>query len=695
MIIRKVRGNAGRLPNVELDKSLQFRNNSSTPVAKADQYFAQAQVDPMLKDAVSRSPKVNRFEELLITAHEVNHTHSKDLGRKYFETIDFLFRMIKDDLVKDQVSRANILEYANLLNRSTYQNRTTRLSLRRNRDSDQYSNNTLNNDVMLKSAIIDLSQSIAEGRFKAILDDKTVRAVLMAMYQYQMYPEMVLLWESGVNDNEVSDLYLGERVLGIILPVAFNEGNIKYEDVLKIYEENTKNVVTVDHELLCGMGKIAINAGDYTRGLDFLESLLSIYEKDRTSSLRQVARSLSELHLTFIGSCKDIKIAHHFFDKVVDGQLPYYVILKAPHVLQLFENCFEAKESLDTLLYFWKRTVQHYSKEQGKASLNSRYTILHNLFFKQFFRLLPTLNESSYNRLKEVISIYASIKDVDELFLNTIISNYAWNDKVVFEQLVDNYAMHKVRKTCVAYRVILKRLGKIEGYTSSEIIVHWNELLLNLNGQFSYIPIADWAALRDATIASRFREQREELYLALLNAYRDFHQDPRACIRFAKYWINRPEFVKLVARISLEDNPTFNIDFDIVVPTFLTLRQNVDYKEVTAPLFETIDLEIGSDPVSYSEREDSASSAPDSSVTEEATESAQTVETETVEASQATDATEVADDSPVVIASDASNVSTADGTPVIETTEAEISSEQEPETKDGTETEESKDELKK
>lgn len=589
VFLRNVRGNPSSLKlsgsSIDFDKTIQFRSNSSTaPIAKVDRFFSKASADPLLKDALNstgNSAKLNRFEELLVSANQVNPLH-----KQYFEIIKYLFNMIKDDAVKDYVSRNNVFQYANLLNNSVYQNRTSRLSGSRNRDSDQYQSNTLNNDVMLKNAILDLADNIVSGHFKAILDAPTLRVLLLAMFQFKMYAEMMSLWEAGVNDDSVSAIYLKQTILSLILPVTYDEKRFDYEQVLQIYELNTKDTPAVNYELLGTIGKIAIRAGDYTRGLDCLETLLHVYELNAKANRKLVLRSLSELHLSFIGSCKDINISRHFFDKVVEGDLPYQVLLKAPHVQSLLENCVEVNEPIDTILYFWKATVGHYRAEQNdKSNLNSRYAILNNSFFSVFFRLYPQLTLESYAKLKEVIAIYATIKPIDEFFLNTVISNYTWNDKVVFEQLIENYSIHNVARSPVSYRVILKKIGDIQKFDNSEILARWNESLAHLDAnKYAYIPIADWAALRDATIMSPYRDLREQFYLTVLDAYKNFHQDERACLRFAKYWMNREDYVVQVSQVSL-DHPKFTCDVEVTVPKFRKLRENVDYQKVTQPMF--------------------------------------------------------------------------------------------------------------
>ncbi|OBA22771.1 protein RMD9, mitochondrial [Metschnikowia bicuspidata var. bicuspidata NRRL YB-4993] len=572
---------------VDLDKSFQFRSNLSSatvqaPATKPENKFSKS-ADPLFAvdklEAPSGRGLAARFEELLQGATGKTILNRQSGKGSHMHAVRTLVNMFRDDAVRGLLSSDDIYDYTNLLNEAVYANRFSRLSDSRNRDSDQYHNVTLSNDIWLKNAVLELADTLSDGPMQQVLTHQTLRKLLFAMLQLKVHSEMIRFWEHGVNDPVHSSKYLQQTVLAVILPLTYAEKRFLYDQVIKLFEVNTNNVAYVTHNLLGAVGKVAIQEGDYLRALDCLEQVLAYLEKDK-NQLSGVNRTLAELHAAFIGDCKDIKIARHFFTKCVENQLPYHVTLKAPHVQKLMENCVAAEEPFETILDFWKQTLTVYATEP-RSSFNARYSIINKAFFSIFFRMYPTLSEEGYNKLKEVIAIYASIKPMDDFFLNNIVSNCTWNDKTVFTQIVENYAAHNVTQTPVLYRVILKKMGEIEDFSSAEILRQWDASLHALDAAgFSYIPIADWASLREATILSHYSESRSELYLALLHAYRNYHQDDKAVHRFVKYWMSKLQ-AQEITRVT-ETAPAFNTDVEISVPEFTNLRENVDYDTVAS-----------------------------------------------------------------------------------------------------------------
>ncbi|GEQ68612.1 hypothetical protein JCM33374_g2280 [Metschnikowia sp. JCM 33374] len=493
-----------------------------------------------------------------------------------------LTEMFQDNHVKCNLSVDDLYKYVNVLNEAVYSNRYSRLNESRNRDSDSYQNHTLSNDIWLKNAILDLADNLSHGPLRSLVQPQTLRKLLYAMLQLQVYPEMIKFWENGVNDPKQSSKYLKQSVLAVILPLTYSEKRFSYDQIIKLYEVNTKQMPHIIHGLSGSIGKIAIQEGDYSRALDCLELVLAYLEsgKDKEST---VHRTLAELHAAFIGECKDIKIAKHFFNKTIENQLPYNVPLKAPRIQSLMEHCVEANEPFETIFDVWKHTLTVYARD-SKNIMNARYSILNKAFCSIFFTMYPTLTEEGYAKLKEIIATYANIKAVDDIFLNNLISSYTWDDKVVFDQLVDNYAVYNVSETAVSYRVILKKMGGIKDFTNADILKRWNTTLHFLDGSgYSYIPIADWASLREATILSPYASTRTEFYLAVLNAYKNYHQDDKAVVRFVKNWFPRPQ-MKSIALVSSTPTPTFNTDVDVKIPSFQNLKENVDYNKVASNL---------------------------------------------------------------------------------------------------------------
>lgn len=574
--------NANITPIFTRSNSHSTTNIQSNTNAKVDSFIRQASKDPLLRDSLEISPKYDYFQEQYQLACQYRNSQFKGDKKLFSQTFHTLVQLVDDKNLRLSFGSRDLFNFVGLLNYSIFNNRNSRLNKLNNRDSDQRNDN-LKDEVFLKSAVLRFSEYIANGEFKSFLEPRSLSFLFFAMAQFNIYPEMISLWENGVNDDQVGKIYLNERILGIILPITYETKRFDYEEVLHIYELNTKTIRNVNHELLASMGKISISAGDYSRGLDCLEALLGTYESGRGQKYEgRVLSSLRDLHLSFIGSCKDMTISKHFFDKVVQYDLPYDVRLKVPHIQSLLENCYKLNEPFESILYFWTSTIKHYNNESQNLNLNSRYSILNNTFFAIFFKTFPQLNSESFNHLKQIIATYSEIKPVDEVFLNTIITNYNWNDKNIFQQLIENYSIYQVERTPVSYRVCLKKTGEIADFTNEEILEKWNQSLKHLDDSgFSYIPIADWASIRDATILSQYSDERKQFYLKLLNTYKNFIQDDVSCVRFLNFWNKKQDHYQDIIKLSLSDDTNqFNTNIDVTIPNFQNLKENIKFDQI-------------------------------------------------------------------------------------------------------------------
>ena len=564
-----------------------IRSNSTTTIKtrnpKVDSFLAKTRSDPLIRDAFDgeSQAKLQNFRELMVTSMQKGYDKSFQGRQAFSSTVTSAIQIFDDQNVRSILKLSDLNDYVTIINKAVYLNRTNRLSGSNNRDNDDR-NQTYTGDLALKDAVLTLSEIIMGGEFKEILNVNIIQSILYSMVQYQFYPEMISFWENGVNDPKLCKVFLEQQVLAIILMPAFTTKRFTYEEILSIVKVNFKEDKPVHHTLLCTLGKIALSAGDNSRGFEALEGLLEAHDTNK-SDRRKVLHSLNDLHLNFIGVCKDISIATHFFDRVVKSDAPYNVILKVPYVVHLLNNCVEANEPFDNIVYFWKNTLKYYSQELRTFDLKSRYSLLNNAFFKIFFESNPVLTNESLGKLKEIMSIYTEIKEIDETFLNTVITNYTWGDKQVLEELIANYDVYNIDRTQVSYRIPLKKMGQVKDYTSQDILDKWNQSLAALDAQgYRYIPVADWAALRDATIQSAFPDQRLNLYLAIVSAYKNFMQDRKSCLRFLGSWVSRTEHIQELFRITKEEQPNFNVDTDIFVPRFKTLKENVNYREITA-----------------------------------------------------------------------------------------------------------------
>lgn len=557
-------------------------NSSSTLKANSilsngyEEQIEKIQEDPFIRQAIRDEAqiKLNYFKEQCSLLYHYRNGKDDASQNAFSETVHNLLHSFQDAELRSVFTKNEFKDYASALNFMIYNNRTRRLKGSKNVDKDQYSSSTTIEAGILKKALLELNELIVSGEVKDVLNVASIISFINAMSQFQLYEACLDVWEQGVNDAQVGKLFLTNGVLAVILPIAYNTNRFLYEEIIRIYELNTSEVKTVEPSLICAIGKIAISAGDYARGLDNLEKLLKQFENQTNSS--QADYYLGDLHLAFIGKCKDISIAKHFFDKVVNNDLPYNVKLKVPHVQNLLENCFENNESFDSILYFWQNTISHYKNDKRSLEINSRYSILNNSFSKIFFQVYPELNKESFNQLKNLIKIYNDIKGVDEVFLNTFITNYTWKDKVVFNQLIENYDTFKINRTQVSYRVCLKKIGEVKGFSNEEILEKWNESLISLDKRrFKYIPVADWASLRDATIWTKEdKDVRKEFYWKVLNSYKSYFQDRHSCNRFIWNWLKNDHALADLKTKVIGKEP------EIQIPKFRNLTKAVDFDRV-------------------------------------------------------------------------------------------------------------------
>lgn len=542
--------------------------------------------DPVLMEAMTEeyTNKLNHFAEQIQLGLKLKDSHIQSTRSSNVMTVvNDLSKILQDENFRLLIGTKDLSLYLNLLNNATFKNRLYKLRPANKQDSDQYSSDAMRDEVMLKDATLKMTEWVGQGEFNSILNFEAVKFLFYTMLQFKLEPEILQLWEAGVNeDGELCKIYLLHTILGLVLRLAYDSKKFNYEEILSIYDLNTQKTKKIQPELLACIGQVAVKEADYKRGLDSLESLLVSFEEDPKSRYN-ILSSLSSLHLAFIADCKDLTIAKHFFDKVVDGKLPYEIQLKIPYVQSLLENCYEEaetpEESMELIEDIWTKTLNHIVSTTAKRPLGARYSNLNNTFFGIFFKRYPELNDESYSKLKDLIKTYTEIKVVDEIFLNTIISNYNWGNKMVLEQLIEYYTIYNVERSPVSYRISLKCAKDIQEYSNQEIYAKWIESLKFLDSRgYNYIPIADWAAFRDCTILSPFEQERKQFYLHVADLYKNYMQDYKTCIRFCKHWQKQREHFRDIAKLSENGGPErFETDVVCEVPEFRNLKENINF----------------------------------------------------------------------------------------------------------------------
>lgn len=567
-----------KVPLVYQSSQFSFRTNSTSTIDKIIEQTNETE-KPIVNSESTLTIANNdlkRFQELL-SFHRQNPIQKSEFEFVLNEFND----LIKNFQMRQLMTESNLTSYVVFLNHTLFWLRNYRLRSKKNRDKDQY--NLYKEENLLKDTVLLLGDYIKDGEFNQILSQINVSRFIFAINQLDLKNEIIGIWESGVENEETSDLYLKPEVLAVVLPITYASKRFTYEEIIKIFELNVNQDEPIDHELLSSFSRIAVIAGDYARALKNLEILLSSFDKTKGKALVKLEKAVLNLHLNLIGSCKDIPIAKHFFDKVIQNRLPYTVRLKGPHIVSLMENANESRESIDSIKYFWLETVKFESNGPKMFNLNASNSNLHNTFYKIFFTKYPELTEESFNKLIQTMSDFKEVLPIDEILLNSVINNYSWESKEVLEQLIENYNIYNINKTPVANRVILKKTGEIEGYTVEEILDKWNKSLIKLDASYSYIPRADWASLRASSIQTKYFESRKPLYMSVLKHYCDYMQDKPSVYKFTGGWKKDSEHGGDIVRFVESKDPKF--DYDELVkstqPTFNNLTPNVDFKKVS------------------------------------------------------------------------------------------------------------------
>jgi hypothetical protein len=556
----------------------QIRNKStatrSTPPPTRSSIPEDASYQPKYRNRKPRNYKPARQSD-----YDYQHFVSKS-----FEEIQQYQTRLQEGTFKSEISEQELFRYATDIYNGTINLRRKRLGKTRNRDRDE--KDAFVEDLAYQTAILSLAELIISGELNHALSARSLFKVFGTLLQFKLNTEVLNLWETGVN-SEQGKLFLSHPVLSVVIQVGYETKRFNYDEIKQIYDMSVVPNEPVHPFLSDRTGQVAISEGDHARGLDALESMMTLYEKNPNEE--SVLGGLAQLHLSFIGHCKDIAIAKRFFEKAITpGGLPYVVALKSPYMVSFFENCSAAGDSMEEIIDLWARISRHYEQE-GHALFSKNASICNGLF-KVFFTKYPEPTPEA----KELLHLIFRINPpANEILSNTLISNMPWEDKEFFQEIAQSYDRYGIDKTMVCHRIILKQAGHIE-FSNEEILDLWNQLLRKLDDQeYFYIANADWSALRAATMFSdKFKEQRTPLYLSILKTYKDYMQHDYAAKRFLRNWIKDPSAYKSISKISTESNPTFEGEIKIEVPEFKNLRRNISYREATKEIIDSTPLLI-------------------------------------------------------------------------------------------------------
>lgn len=373
--------------------------------------------------------------------------------------------------------------------------------------------------------------------------------------ELQLSAEAISIWERG-RASQCGDVFLDPRVVGVMLPLMLENGR-QFSEIQKLFEQLRSQISYYHPNLAVGMIRACLLA-------DEIDVALRLFEELCSNSQHTKFGYLTETHLSFIGESRDLKVANTFFENALYNQMPYKVELQVPYVKKFIQNTWAQTGDFDAVTNIWVKCWYNY----GNSVTKGVSLLLNELFLLIFFQRYKDDKMAGFIKLRELILVYAGIKPLDEPFLNILMTKcVVWQDAGVIREIFNCYDYYGVQRTQVAYRVGLKALGLID-VSEQEIMARWLELVTfsDVNGA-TFIHNADWAALRDATIASAFGN-RVMLYARLVKAFGPFLKDKGQMtvlvdVNSLRYQYIAPTMANLAA---------VPVD-DVMVPQFTNIRR--------------------------------------------------------------------------------------------------------------------------
>ena len=370
--------------------------------------------------------------------------------------------------------------------------RSTRDQLVKLSRKPDYDSQSFHKEMMnfLCNSLKDISDDVLAN--KVCISGYGATHLLTSFKELSFNDDCIQIWETGKSSpNEAtSEAFQEPKVVGFILPLLYaktqslTEPNELYNQVIQSKEFTHPN-------LYSGLIKVFIKAEDYEKALSLFGQLCE------NAEVRNYGY-LIETHLSFISDSKNLALAESFFDKIINDEMPYKIILQVSTVNSFLQNIWKEEKNFDYVYKIWEKAVQFYGSTVNPGIMSS----LNNTFFTIFFENFINDNIKGFHKLQEIITFYSSVKNIDEPFFNVMLTKATtWHERSIIDFIDKNYTLYHIPRTIISYRILLKSLGSIDDTTNEEILNKWLELVKKLDelGQ-QYIANADLSALRDATV---------------------------------------------------------------------------------------------------------------------------------------------------------------------------------------------------
>ena len=370
--------------------------------------------------------------------------------------------------------------------------RSTRDQLVKLSRKPDYDSQSFHKEMMnfLCNSLKDISDDVLTGIVS--VNGYGATHLLTSFKELSFDDDCIRIWEAAKNlsDETTSQAFQEPKVVGFMLPLLYAKTHSLIEPN-ELYNQVIQSKEFIHPNLYSGLIKVFIKAEDYEKALSLFGQLC---EKAEVRNYGY----LIETHLSFISDSKNLTLAESFFDKIINDEMPYKIILQVSTVNSFLRNIWKAESDFDYVYRIWEKAVKFYGNTVNPGILSS----LNNTFFTIFFENFINDNINGFHKLQEIITFYSSVKKIDEPFFNVMLTRASiWRERSIIDFIDKNYTLYHIPRTIISYRILLKSLGSIDNTNNQEILNRWLELVKKLNelGQ-QYIANADLSALRDATV---------------------------------------------------------------------------------------------------------------------------------------------------------------------------------------------------
>lgn len=448
---------------------------------------------------------------------------------QFWDSVEKIMPLYDELIITGELNQRRIDELISLLRNGLRMHRFELSKLKKNIDRDL--NSPLQQmQIYLKQSLLKISNDLINQQnqdnlyFKKEIkiSSRGLTNLFKAFTDMGLVDEATIIWNKGKKDPNLYQLFTSESVLGSILTLLIENKEFNYDEIWSIYEtiKNSKTANDIIHsELQVAMIRACLLKDKTDQALiifkEITSDVLKFYKNKNINPPVAVKNYMTMAHLSFIGYCQDFETANIFFNDSFNNQLPYLTPIQINYVKKFMVNTWKNTRDFSKVSNIWLLTWEYFEKT-GKST-TAISSSLNDAYLDIFFEKFEKFDNEAAIELKNLLTKYNEIKNMDEPFFNCLITkSKKWENVSVFKSIIKVADLYNFPKTNVYHRCVLKASGSVE-LTIDEIFQLFKKLIKsNIQLGNNHLTNADWFAFRDSTIHSKYlNSEKIDLYFKL------------------------------------------------------------------------------------------------------------------------------------------------------------------------------------